>query len=107
MDGKPYLTHHGCHSLYNEALKWDIIRIWSFMHEYNENAINLQNGDFFYGPRFYGDGLKKNIFKLTIINEECDFINVKSNALNVERAEKNIRISDWAWFKGPTGLFGI
>ena len=101
-----FLTQIGINVFSKEATKWDILRVFHWMHQYSHSASELQSGDYFYGPRFDGDGLKPNIFKFTIQSKydyQCKFEQVEYNKSNLKKVRKDIVIDDFSWFKAPTG----
>lgn len=107
LDADRFLTQTGKAAFKNESTKWDVIRVFHWMHQYAPSANDLESGDYFYGPRFDGDGLTPNIFKFSIheyeYDYECKFEQVEYNESNSKKVNKDILIDDFAWFKAPTG----
>ena len=105
LDTQRYLTKKGINAMNKESSKWDIIRVFHWMHQYSSSGSELDSGDYFYGPSFKGDGLKPNIFKFTICGWECKFEQLQYNESNSQKARKDVKIADFGWFKAPTGEY--
>lgn len=102
--GKPYLTNKGRQMYNREDTKWDIITTWCLIHQYQSKGEYIHPGDYFSGPRFYGDGLKENLFKLSMDkNHECQFQQIKCNETNMKKINTDIKLNDFTWFKSCTG----
>jgi len=101
VDGKSYLTKIGNVIYRYESTKWDIIRVYHYMHEYNPKCIDLTSGDIIYGPQFHG--FKPNLFKFSIPAYDCKFEPVPCNKSNLSKVRNDIKISNFAWFKAPGG----
>lgn len=105
IHGKSLLTKKGWELYNHDSTKWDILRVLCWMQSYQPEARELNSGDYFSGPKFYGDPIKDiNVFKLTISkNYECIFQQVKANEENLKRMRKDIELYDFTWFKTNTG----
>ena len=107
IDVQRFLTQMGIIVFNKESKKWNIIRVFRLMHQYSHSASELEPGDYFYGPKFIGDGLKPNIFKLSIYecenDYECKFEQVPYNESNLKKVRTDIIIEDFSWFKASTG----
>ena len=102
-----FLTQTGINAFRKESTKWDIIRVFHWMHQYAPTASELRSGDYFSGPRFTGNGLTPNIFKFIIhqyeYDYECKFEQVAYNKSNLQKVTNYVEIHDFSWFKAPTG----
>ena len=106
-----FLTQNGMNAFSKESTKWDIIRVFHWMHQYAPTASELRSGDYFYGPRFNGDGSIPNIFKFTMYQHEydyeCKFEQVECNESNLQKVTKYVKMHDFSWFKAPTGKYNL
>lgn len=103
INGKSYLTKKGWEVYNKDSMRWDIIRVYCWMHQFQPEARALDSGDYFCGPKFFGS--IDNIFKLTISKDyQCIFQQVETNEENLKKIRKHVKLNDFTWFETNTSM---